>query len=197
MAPRERSPSVGADRSREVGRKGRAREPLEKGCDLRRPRPALGETAPTHFQQDPRSRLELVWPWYVSLPSFPVPRYSSSAPIAISLSGPRKGRVKGRGSRHSCRRQLPPHRERGQSRSSGTSSKRVFRGCRQAGVGSRSHLVGDVSLETIDDLSQTRREFWIPGTALHARTKGRSMRKRIHLCLDIETALWYRLTILW
>lgn len=62
----EKSRSVGAVSSREVGRKGRAREPLEKGCDLRRPRPALGETAPTHFQQDPRSRLELVWPWYVS-----------------------------------------------------------------------------------------------------------------------------------
>lgn len=63
--------SRGAGRGQMVARgwtKGPGITPVEKGCDLRWPRPALGETAPTHFQQDRSTRMELFRPSNLSVP---------------------------------------------------------------------------------------------------------------------------------
>lgn len=62
--------SRGAGRGQMVARgwtKGPGITPVEKGCDLRWPRPALGETAPTHFQQDRSTRMELFRPSNLSV----------------------------------------------------------------------------------------------------------------------------------
>lgn len=66
--------SRGAGRGQMVARgwtKGPGITPVEKGCDLRWPRPALGETAPTHFQQDRSTRMELFRPSNLSVQASP------------------------------------------------------------------------------------------------------------------------------
>ena len=69
--------------------------PVEKGCDLRWPRPALGETAPTHFQQDRSTWMELVWPWKLSArvatppgPTEGPPRAEDAIPTRCSSNNP-------------------------------------------------------------------------------------------------------------
>lgn len=73
-----------AGRTERAGRASRSK----KGATFDGARPALGETAPTHFQQDPRSRLELVWPWDISLPPSlpPFPPGSPRSSSAVSES---------------------------------------------------------------------------------------------------------------